>query len=95
MPPRAANEIRVVTPTNGAAPITVNDYDIDLPLGFGFRCWRILMPFVPWADEVVATGSPPTKAAIPLFEIEDLLQLLSFVLWEAPAATKRLVDTTF
>ena len=79
MPPRVANEIRVVTPTNGAAPITVNDYDIDLPLSFegGFYHYRILLPFLPWADEVVGAGNRPTKATIPLFEIEDLM--LAFV----------------
>lgn len=98
MPPRVANEIRVVTPSNGhgAAPITVNDYDIGLLLGFegGFHHWRIFLPFLPWADEAVAAGSLPTKATIPLlsFEMEDLL--LAFVLWEAPAAAKKLVDTT-
>ena len=54
-----------------------------------------MLPFLPWADEAVAAGSLPTKATIPLFEIEDLLRMLSFVVWEASAATKKLVDTTF
>ena len=99
MPPRVANEIRVVTPSNGAAmgaaPITADDYDIGLLLGFegGFHHWRILLPFLPWADEAVAAGGLPTKATIPLFEMEDLL--LAFVLWEEAASAKKLVDTTF
>lgn len=97
MPPRVANEIRLVTPTNGAAPITADDYDIDLPLSFegGFYHYRILLPFLPWADEVVAAGNRPTKATIPLFEIsiEDLM--LAFVVWEPAATMKRLVDSTF
>ena len=54
-----------------------------------------MLPFLPWADEAVAAGSLPTKATIPLFEIEDLLLSFQFVVWEASAATKRLVDTTF
>ena len=95
MPPRVADEIRLVTPTNGADPITVADYDIDLPLSFegGFYHYRILLPFLPWADEVVAAGHRPTKATIPLFEIEDLL--LAFVVWDPAATMKRVVDSTF
>ena len=95
MPPRVGNEIRVVTPSNGAAPITVDDYDIDLVLGFEgeFHHWRILLPFLPWADGVVAAENRPTKATIPLFEIEDLM--LAFVIWEPAATMKRLVDSTF
>ena len=78
MPPRVSNEIRVGTPTNGAQPITVNDYDVDLSLSFEgeFYHWRILLPFLPWADEVVAVDNLPTKATIPLFELEGLM--LSF-----------------
>ena len=88
IPPRVANEIRVVTPENGAGPITVNDYDINPPLGFegGFSHLRMLLPFLPWADEAVAAGNLPTKATIPLFEIEGLM--LSFVVWETAAAAK-------
>ena len=54
-----------------------------------------MLPFLPWADEVVAAGHRPTKATIPLalFEIEDLL--LAFVVWEPAATMKRLVDSTF
>ena len=60
----------MVTPANGnemalaAAPITADDCDIDLPLNFegGFYHYRILMPFLPWADGVVAAGNRPTKA---------------------------------
>ena len=97
IPPGVANEIRAATPANGAGPITANDYDIDLPLSFGwpfeggFYHWRIFLPFLPWADEVVAAGNLPAKATIPLFEIEDLV--LSFVVWET--AAEKLVDTTF
>ena len=92
--PRVANEIRLVTPTNVAAPITADDYDVGLPLSFkgGFYHYRILLPFLPCADEVVAAGNRPTKAAIPLFEIEDLA--LAFVVWEPAATMKRLVDST-
>ena len=52
-----------------------------------------MLPFLPWADEVVAAGNMPAKATILLFELEDLM--LSFVVWETAAATKKLVDTTF
>ena len=66
MPPGVANKIRLVdvTPTNGACPITVNDYDIGLSLGFeGLFCdWYILLPFLQWADAAVAAGNLPTKA---------------------------------
>ena len=88
------DEIRVVTPANGAAPITADEYDIDLPLRFegGFYHYRISLPFLPWADGVVAAGNRPTKATIPLFEIEG--RMLAFVVWEPAAAMKRLVDST-
>ena len=52
-----------------------------------------MLPFLPWADEVVAAGNRPTKATIPLFEIEDLV--LAFVVWDPAATMKRLVDSTF
>ena len=95
MPPRVANEIRLVTPVNGAGPTTANDYDIGLPLCFegGFYHRRILLPFLLWADGVVAAGDLPVncKATIPLFGIEGLM--FSFVVWLTAAATKKLVGT--
>ena len=95
IPPRVANEIRLVTPANCVDPITADDHDIGLSLSFegGFYHWRILLPFLPWADEVAAAAATPTKATIPLFELEDLM--LAFVLWETAATSKRLVDSTF
>ena len=81
---------RQIAPTlSPSNQIGVNDYDTHLPLGFegGFYHRRILMPFLPWADAAMAAGGLPTKATIPLFEIEDLM--LSFVVWETAAATAR------
>ena len=81
MPPRPALPIRYHNPTNGAAPFEFGphdqdfDIDIDLPLNFskGELHWRHLLPFLPWADEVVAAGARKTYSTVPFFEIEGLL----------------------
>ena len=38
--------------------------------------WRSLLPFLPWADEVVAAGVSPSSATISYFELEALLLIL-------------------
>ena len=84
MPPRASSDIRLETPSNGANPITVADFDINLLLRFEggfFMQFRALLtlPFLPWADEAVAAGTEPTYATISTSDIADLfLNFVSF-----------------
>ena len=95
MPPRASSDIRLETPSNGADPITAADFDINLLLRFegGFYMqFRALLPFLPWADEVVAAGSEPTYSNISTFAIVDLL--LNFVSFNTAALTRSPIDTT-
>ena len=68
-----------LVPTNGANPFTPADFDIDLPLRFTRAevIWRDHLPFLPWADELVARGARPSYYTISFFEIESLL--LEFV----------------
>ena len=64
MPPRATGDIRLATPANGAGPITAAGFGIHLPLRFEgafFMQFRSLLPFLPWADEVLAAGTEPQQ----------------------------------
>ena len=94
MPPRPALSISYQNPTNGAAPFGPPDFDIDLPLNFskGELRWRHLLPFLPWADEVVAAGARKTYSTVFFFEIEGLL--LEVVDMTALRLSK-VVDTSF
>ena len=67
MPPRPARAIHLQVPTNGAGPCTPADSDRGLPLRFAGAglIWRDRLPFLPWADELLAGGSRP--AALLLF----------------------------
>ena len=75
MPPRAGGAISFVQPTNGASPFTAADFDIDLPVRFSRAelVWRDKLPFLPWADEVVAAGARPNYSSVSFFALEDLL----------------------
>ena len=94
MPPRPARAIQIQVPTNGANPCTPADFDRELPLRFtrAEAIWRDLLPFLPWADELVARGSRPSYSSISFFDIEGLL--LEFVDMTALRA-ERLIDVTF
>jgi hypothetical protein len=94
MPPRPARAIQIQVPTNGANPCTPADFDRELPLRFtrAESIWRDLLPFLPWADELVARGSRPSYSAISFFEIEGLM--LDFVDMTALRA-ERLIEVTF
>ena len=79
MPSRPALPVEYQIPTNGTNPLTFGpaDFDaaLDLPLHFskGELRWRRLLPFLPWADEVVARGARITYSTVSFFEIEGLL----------------------
>ena len=94
MPPQPARAIQIQVPTNGANPCTPADFDRELPLRFtrAESIWRDLLPFLPWADELVARGSRPSYSSISFFEIEGLV--LEFVDMTALRA-ERLIDVTF
>ena len=94
MPPRPARVIHLQVPTNGANPFGPADFDVDLPLRFNRAefLWRDHLPFLPWADELVAQGARPSYTTISFFEIENLM--LEFVDMTALRA-KRLIDTPF
>ena len=95
MPPRASSDIRLETPTNGASPPSAADLDLHLPLRFegAYLQYRTLLPFLPWADEVVAAGAEPSYSNISAFSIESIL--LECVSFQAAAQARNPVDTTF
>ena len=86
--------IHLQIPTNGANPFTSSDFDVDLPLQAFTRAefiWRDHLPFLPWADELVAGGARPSYSTISFFEIES--PLLEFVDMTALRAV-RVIDAT-
>ena len=93
MPPRPVRSIHLQIPTNGANPFEPADFDIDLPLAFTRAefIWRDYLPFLPWADDLVARGARPSYSTISFFEIESLL--LEFVDMTALRAAK-VIDAT-
>ena len=84
---------KLLTYANGANPFAPADFDIGLPLRFTRAefIWRDHLPFLPWADELVARGASlrPSYATISFFEIEN--HMLGFVDMTA-LRTERLID---
>ena len=75
--PRLAN-IQYAVQTDGVTPVLPANFDAHLTVvvsGPAYR-WRSLLPFLPWADEVVAAGVSPSSATISYFELEALLLIL-------------------
>ena len=79
MPPRPrAENIQYAVKTDGVTPVRPANFDAHLAVvvsGATFR-WKSLLPFLPWADEVVAAGVSPSSATISYFELEALLLIL-------------------
>ena len=95
MPPRPAGAIQKQVPANCTNPRRPTDFDRELPLRFTkaelIMIWRDHLPFLPWADEVVARGYRPSYSSISFFEIEGLM--LDLVDMTA-LRTERLIDVT-
>ena len=74
MPPRPALPIKYQIPSHCENPFGPADFDAALPLHFskGELRWRRLLPFLPWADGVVARGAKATYSTVSFFEIEGL-----------------------
>ena len=98
MPPRPALPTSYRGPTNGTAPSGPQDFDIDLPLNFskGELHWRHILPFLPWADGVVAAGARKIHSTVSFFEIEGPLLGVVDITALCPGMRKVVaIDTSF
>ena len=94
MPPRPRQgDITFAVQTDGVTPAMPVNFDKHCPVvvsSAAYR-WRALLPFLPWADEIVAPGLSPSSATISYFELEALLLIV--LDFQPGAEDKQPIDT--